>query len=182
MTDLNQYRVQWTSSVGIDGVSTFYSTGAASVLLPRLRTFFEACKDLIPSDVTLVYPGTGNIVDSATGQATATWVATAPSNTICTGGGAYAKPVGAVINWRTSLYTGGRQLRGKTFLVPLTAGAFDTDGVLSTVAKGIIQTAASALPGGADGMQIYSTANRTNAAVTVATVPAIAAVLRSRRD
>jgi hypothetical protein len=182
VTELNQVRVQWTSSVGIDGVSTFYCTGPVGQFVNDVKAFFDSIKDLLPSDITLVYPGSGNIINDATGEPVATWVDAPPDPTLCTGGGNYAKPVGSVVNWQTGLYAGGRQIRGKTFLVPLTAGSFDTDGTVPGVVAGNIRSAANLLAQSASVMVIYSPSNHTNAAVTVATVPSIACVLRSRRD
>jgi hypothetical protein len=182
MVDLNQYRVVWTGALGMPGVSTFYSEGSAAPLLAKLKTLFEALKTSIPNIVTITYPGGGNVIDSVTGQAKATWTATAPAPTVCTASGTYQGPTGAVINWNTGVFTNGRRLRGRTFVVPLANGAYGADGRLTPSNVTSFTAAANAAVGGTDGMVVYSSAHRLDGVVTSATVPSISAVLRSRRD
>lgn len=182
MAELQQVRVQWSSDVGIDGVSTFYCRDAVGVFLTDLRTFFDTLKGAFPTDITFVFPGEGNVISDATGQNTATWIAATPAPVSGTGTGSYAKPVGAVVNWSTALFVNGRQVRGKTFLVPCNGNLFNSDGTVENEARGNIRTAANALADSAAEMAIYSVRGATNAAVTSASVPNLAAVLRSRRD
>jgi hypothetical protein len=181
MVDLHQVRVQWTSTVGIDGVSTFYCTGTISTFLADIRVFFEAIKGKIADEVTIVYPSTGNNVDSVSGQVTSTWAVTAPAVTVCTGPGNYSRAAGAVINWRTGQFVNGRELRGKTFLVPIVSGSMDSSGNLDPLTVIALRAAGQGLKNSTATMVIYSKTAHTNGAVTDATVPNMTAVLRSRR-
>lgn len=182
VVQLNQYRVVWQQGIGAPGVSTFYSAGTPDFLLGHLKTFFEAIKGWLPGAVTIKYPGVGHEIESTTGQAVGGWSSAAPADTVGAGAGNMASAVGGVINWHTSVFVNGRELRGKTFLVPLVGGAFGPDGQLTTGAQTQLLSAALAVPGGPDGMQIFSRRSLTASSVTVATVPRLGAVLRTRRD
>lgn len=179
---MNQVRVAWTGAPGMPGVSTFYNEGSVAPFLAKLRTFFDAMKSFVPNTVTFSVPGTGNVVDSVTGQVTATWAATAPAPVLGTGSGTYSAPVGIVFNWKTGLFVAGRQLRGKTFLVPIVSGATDSSGRLAAANQPIAVTAGNNLCGGTDGMVVYSPTHRVNGVALSCTVPTALAVLRSRRD
>lgn len=181
MTALNQVRIGWQGTAGMPGVSTFYSVGDPTFLVNKLQTFFEALKVRIPAGITITYPNVGNVIDSSTGLATGVWSAGTTASTICSGTGTWAAPVGCVVNWRTGFYAGGRELRGKTFIVPLTSGQFETNGTLADSGVTAIQTAANAVVGGGNPLHVWSRKAGANAPVTSATVPDRAIVLRSRR-
>lgn len=182
MVDMNQFRIEWTGAAGLPGVSTFYNVGTPQDFISKAKTFFEAVKAFIPNDVTITFPSTGNVVNVESGNVVATWLAGQADPTLGAGSGTYAAPVGAVINWNTSLYVAGRRLRGKTFLVPCVGGVYDSAGRITTANMPILRNAANALTGGSSPMCIYSPSHRVQADVTTATVPQMAAVLRSRRD
>lgn len=182
MAVLHQIRVTWAGAPGMPGVSTFYTTTSPATLLPKIRTFFEAIKGMIPNTVTISYPSAGNDIDDSTGNAVAGWIATAPANTVCSNTNPYSAASGAVVNWKTAQYLAGRQLRGKTFIVPLNSQSFGTDGRLTALDQTAIQTAASNLCATVGDLYVYSSAHHTSAAVTTASVPRLGAVLRSRRD
>lgn len=188
---------QWSGFTGAPGFSNFYFAGpgetaaAAQAAANDVRTFFAALINDLPAGVTItvspivavINPGDGVLSDEIT-------VATAPASVVGTGAGAYAAPVGAVVNWRTSTVVAGRRLRGRTFLVPLQGGSFQTDGTLATGALGIIRGAAATLATVNTGAPIelvvwhrpVNNAGGSTAVVTSSFVPDKAAVLRSRRD
>lgn len=182
MGEINQYRVAWVGPAGANGVSTFYSQGSVAAFLPRLKTFYEAIKGAIPTSWTIKFPAVGNIVEDSNGLIVANWAVTAPADTIGGGSGTWSAPVGSVINWKTSAFVNGRNLRGKTFVVPCVAACYDSSGRLTTLQQGIQQTAAINLAGGTDPLVIYSPSFHTSRVVSTATVPTLPAVLRSRRD
>lgn len=182
MTSLSQIRVQWTSTVGINGVSTFYAAGPVQDALDDIATFFVSCQALVPTDVTWVFPTSGNIINDVTGANVASWIGTAGGSFGGTGTGNYARPSGAVVNWHTGLFVAGRELRGKTFMVPLVSSAFDGDGNVASGSVSTLAAAGNALAGSSGQIVIYSPTGHTNGAVTSAAVPNLAVVLRSRRD
>jgi hypothetical protein len=99
----------------------------------------------------------------------------------CTGAGSWSSPVGAVINWLSGSYVAGRQLRGKTFMVPLIGSQFD-QGHLLAASKSEFQGSADALVLNAPLMRIWSRKTGIVRPVSTALVPSKAVVLRSRRD
>lgn len=182
MANIHQVRVAWSGTLGGPGVSTFYFDGSAPPPLATLRTMFDAIKAYVPTAVVWTFPPTGSTVDSATGQATGAWTATAPSPVSGTGTGQYSRASGGIINWRTGVYAGGREIRGKTFIVPIIAGAYSTNGNLDGATVTALETAAQTFQTSATTFLIWSRAAAATATVTSATVPLPVAVLRSRRD
>lgn len=190
MASLNVVQVQWTNLPG-GGLTTLVYDATLGVPLTTIRTFFEAIKSYLSSAVTLVYPGVGPVIDEASGMTTGTWTATPPASTLCTGSGGFDASAGAVVTWHTGQYVDGRELRGRTFLVPLSAGNYDTGGFVGSAVCTAIQTAAAGLHGATNPLGIYrrpsdgSSGGSAHAgvwkAVTSASVPRQAAVLRSRR-
>jgi hypothetical protein len=182
-------RVSWTGFPGAPGVSTFYEQTA--ITLPaKLRTFYEAVKAYLPSNVTLSYASSGDLIDETTGGLTGDWSVTpTPANTVGTLGQVYAAPVGVVVNWRTSGIVNGHRVRGRTFLVPVQQDT--ATGVPNPTAIAAIQAAATALVAAAPNMCIWARpvlaplphprAGSAHA-VTAAAVPGKYVVLRSRRD
>jgi hypothetical protein len=93
--------------------------------------------------------------------------------------------VGSCISWLTGAVHGTHQLRGRTFVVPLNSGSYDTDGSLTSTALNRARTAATALVAsgefgvwgrpvaGANGLWSQALASNVRDKI---------AVLRSRRD
>lgn len=89
-----------------------------------------------------------------------------------------------LITWRTGVFSGGREVRGKTFVPGLVSSTNDNDG---TIDEGVVTQfagyAASLLttPGNPT-LQVWSRKNGTVQPVTQARITNEWAVLRSRRD
>lgn len=180
--DLHKYQLVWKGMSGGPGVSTFYFDAASAIPHTAMTTFVNALKTSVAATVTVQFPGSGITIDDATGNAVGSWTAAAPADVAMTSAGSYSSPVGAVINWRTGVYAGGRELRGKTFVVPLAAATMTSGGILSAATQSGIAAAANALAGSAVPPRVFSRANHTSAPVASATVPTLPAVLTSRRD
>jgi hypothetical protein len=178
-------------------VATHYFNAMTTQLI-ALRAWWEALKVYIPSVVSIQPVNAGDIIDDASGTITGSWgIATVPAVT-CTGGGVYAAPAGMQVRWQTQDILDGRRVRGRTFVVPLVTGAYQTDGTLLGTASTAFQTASDtfvsatantfcvwhrprpAVP--ADGSR-PAVAYRPggHAVVTAASVPDRVAVLRTRR-
>lgn len=182
MVSLCQHRVQWSVPKGGVGVSTFYYNNSDGPHPELLKAFFEAIKTIIPSQVTITYPGNGNVMDVATGNTIGTWSATAPSASTMTGIAGYAGGAGAVVNWHTGIYTAGRELKGKTFLVPVVGGQYDADGTFIPAALTTMRTAADLLHGGTNPIWVYSKTNHTAAACNGSVIPDEVMTLKSRKQ
>lgn len=182
MAVLNQIRVVWNGTSGGGGVSTFYGSGTAQSLMTPIHAFFDGMKGRTPTDVTWTFPSAGTTIDDATGQAVGAWTTGAAAPITGTGTGTYILPAGLVVNWHTGTWVNGRELRGKTFFVPLTSTCYDSDGRVEEATRVAVEALANTTFGGGSPLRVYSRTAATSAAVTTANVPAKAVVLTSRRD
>jgi hypothetical protein len=178
--DINQVKVAWTGFPGAPGVSTFYFDAGSSVPLSALSTMFTAWKPFIKDSVTLTFPSAGIKYSSDTGKAVGSWSASAPSPITCTGAAGYAAPVGGVVHWKTGIYAGGKEIRGRTFMVPLVSSAYDADGTFLPGLLTAVRSACSTFASTA-GFIIYSRQSNGTATVNSALVPDKAMVLTTRR-
>lgn len=126
-------------------VSTFYFTSSATGFPAKLQTFFQAIKAAFPNDVTITVPNTGDVINDTDGTLAGIWTDSGGGVTVGTSTSSFALGAGQRVNWLTAGTRGGRRVVGTTFLVPLTADAFDTFGSCSTAQVALVQAAASAL-------------------------------------
>lgn len=191
------FRIQmrWTNFSGAPGYSAFHFDSATEGAGPTAQQCADAVGTLvtswqthIPDPVNLTIESEVQVLNELTGELLSFETITPPA---LTGGGAtgnYSAASGAVIIWNTAGVRRGRRIQGRTFVVPLAATAFATDGTLSPTAQSSMQAAATTFadsitapvvwarpsgPGASDGQ---------TASITQARVPDLAAVLRSRRD
>lgn len=181
MSLIKQIHVQWNGLPTGPGVSTFYSLDSSDVITPQLRTFFAALATSLPGAISLTFPATGNIIESDTGNVSGTWAASAPSTVTCSGGSVYAAAAGGVVNWHSGIYAGGREIKGKTFLVPLAPVCFDGSGQVAAATRTAIQNAAATLLSSSPSMRLFSRRTNTIASVASGSVSPTVAVLNSRK-
>ena len=186
MGDLYRVRSVWTGFLGGPGVSTMYFVDVATAV-NSVDTFWRAIADRLPEDVHIQVENAGDVIDDATGDLTDSWSSDATEGIDGTAAGSYSAPAGIVVDWLTATVLDGRRVRGRTFIVPMSAGGYDTNGTPSAAFITDIQNAADELvlaqsssfyiwhrPGGGH--------PGGSAQVTSAHVPDFTAVLRSRRD
>jgi hypothetical protein len=193
-------KVRWSGFIGSPGWSNFYFDGPdGSFLTPedagpaadRVATFLTAIRGRFPiavnwniqSDVEYIGETDGELlnVHSAGARAAITGGATAAP---------YSAATGAVITWRTAGVVRGRRVRGRTFLVPTANHVYANDGTLESTIQTEFLNAATALADQANPIKLGIWSRPTIAGaqdgsfhpVTSASVPDMAAVLRSRRD
>lgn len=97
-----------------------------------IKSAYQALAGVLPSGVSILIPGTGDVIEDTTGALVDVWSATGAGQV---DGGAAAQAaagVGACVTWLTGGIINGKKLRGRTFLVPLSTGAYDTDGTLTS--------------------------------------------------
>lgn len=204
MTDLCRVNVSWQNWPGAPGLSQFYFLNSGmQTNVDAVRAFFNAMTAYLPTGLTINVPGSGDIIDSATGSITSAWsVTTTPAVVTGTAAGAYAGQSGAVIHWLTADVSNGRRIRGRTFMVPLIGSAFESNGSLVVGVINALTTAGNTLRTTAAGnMRVFQrpvTAHteydrKTGVAKTIAgkpgqhsdltgvRVPDLAVSLRSRR-
>ena len=190
------YRVSalWTGFTGAPGYSNFHFTEnptgeTGSVIRAQVHDFFSELASLLPGVVTITIDPTVEVFDESTGLLTGYETDTEDLSPVRgSGTGNFSGPAGAVINWLTATVVNGRRLRGRTFVVPLRATAYEQDGTLSSSVLGTLNTAASVLSG-SPFESTFCIWSRPQGGGTGAVgevighqVPDMAAVLRSRRD
>jgi hypothetical protein len=136
--------VAWTTGIGGNGVSVFYTNDTVDVT-PELGTFFNAIKGLFPSAVTWQIPSSGDILTIDSGKIEGGWVGGTAATIAGTGATAYVAGTGAFVRWGTSGVFDGRRVKGRTFLCPLLTGSFDAFGTLADANVTLMNTAASTL-------------------------------------
>jgi hypothetical protein len=183
----------WTGFTGSPGYTNLYFgntsdvTGAnsavsvASDLWDRLHTFFPTGVTVQASqEVEDVDPANGDLLGAFTATASSpAWVGTSP--------GGYSAASGAVINWRTAGIHRGHRVRGRTFLVPLGATCYQTDGTIIDAIRASMITALT--PAVASPLGVWARPFGPPPVVAgaffdviSASIPDKSAVLRSRRD
>lgn len=202
----------WSGFVGSPGYTNLYFrdfTGSGNPDLTqaqgasdRTRTFFEAIKAQLPTTVTVTMAADVAVLEETTGQLQDSFGTTPGAPTVGTASvaGGYSGATGAVVTLRTSSFRNGRRIRGRFFIVPLGGTIYGPDGTLSNTPLGTMRTAATALVDttGTPDLGVWarptpildSQGNPTGnynpdgewAVCTSATIPDMAAVLRSRRD
>lgn len=195
-----QYRPQWNTESGGLGYSVLHAADAMSgaavqAWVDDVRELFsQAFSTIVPSGITVTFPGEAVRVDTQTGQLFEVEAVTAPAAVAGVAAGAYSAPTGGRIRWNTSGIVGGRRVAGTTFIVPIGGGGFQDDGTLAASTITQFQAAAagyiSAMAGQAvvwsrpwtDPSGTEPTRWGTEHVIVSATVPDRAAVLRSRRD
>jgi hypothetical protein len=145
MTNLSRVRVRLTGFRGGPGVATHYFLDTATAVA-SLKTFWSLMAAGMPDDVKIVVSEAGDIIDDVSGDLVGAWDnATAEVTISGLGLVAAAAPAGAVINWLTSTILDGSRVRGKTFIVPLSVTAYETDGSITDGTISGLTTAANAL-------------------------------------
>ena len=145
-----QFRWDWNGWGGGPGVTLFRvaqntdSTQTDSAAAAQ-KAFWEAIKGYLPTTVTLTCAPTVSVINDGDGSLVEQRsIATVPAVTTGTSPAVYTAVAGACLVWKTNTSTGRRLLQGRTFLVPLTSGAFDASGkVAVTVRNGILNAAAT---------------------------------------
>lgn len=186
MADLERIIVVWSGLQGLPGVSVFYG-GLAGSANAAVKTFFTSCQSLFPAGLSWAIPGGGDLIDSATGLLTGTWVNGAGGGTVAASGAVpHAAGCGAYVNWKTGVVIGRRRLQGRTFMAPLINGAYDNQGTIIAGNLTTLQNAATALVTGAT-TRVWHRNTSVGSSDGVAATPTLALVpdqvtsLRTRR-
>ena len=192
--DMFRVTARWAGFSGAPGYSNFFfATGGglisdAQQVADRVRSAFGQLPPSLPQGTTVTIQPEVAVIDSDTGELTRYETITPGTTVSGTATGAYSGASGAVINWRTNDVRFGRRIRGRTFIVPLGSGAYDSTGTLSSGTLEDLNDFASVLVGGDldSELGVWSRPRDGGggvfATVVSATVPDMAAVLRSRRD
>lgn len=142
---VNRVRVVLAGFSGAPGVATFYGTDLAT-LRDGLTNFWGGLGPvgIFPSGFTATIETSGDIINSGTGAIEGTWTAPTIAPSGSGGSAQYAGPAGATVTWVTNTVADGSRIRGRTFLVPGAASAFQDDGTLIPSIVAGIKTVADA--------------------------------------
>lgn len=185
--------VQWNGAPGGTGYSVFYFADGTVGIPGALQAFYTTLQGRVTNDITWVIPSSGKQLDPANGNLVGSWSETPVANVSGTSVSSYAAPTGGVIQWNTDTVVNNRIVKGRTFIVPLASGSYDTDGSLIAATLTDLQTAGDGLVTfGTPGTVIWSRPIKdqngnllragTEATVQSATARDYAAILTGRRD
>lgn len=166
-------------------MSVFYSLEATDITA-SLGTFFTALTAMFPTSVSWNIPSSGDTIDIPSGKIIGAWAGGTGATVTGASGSAYVAGTGAMVRWQCTQVINGRRVKGRTFLVPLITGAFDTSGTITNANVTTISTAAATLAGTGT-LQIYHRPSGPGAVdgalanVTGSSVPDKVVSLRSRR-
>lgn len=187
MTTLAKVRALWSGPTVVGGgVSTFYTVGTGAALAGDLTTFFGAIKSSFPSGTTWNIDTSGVTIDDNTGDVNGSWGGGTGGAITSVTGSEYAAGVGCRVVWKTGGITGGRIVKGSTYLVPLTANQYDPQGTILTAAVNAFAVAANNLVTAQAGNLVILTKltpehSGTSHEVLFADVPDKVSWLRTRR-
>lgn len=137
-TLIMRHRWTWTGFQGAPGYSTFYGLGTSTQqFVDGIRTFLQAglgsASGFLPTGVQIVADTSVDIIQDSDGHLDSTQAITPPSNVIGGAAATFGSPMGVCITWTTggiAVGPGGRprRVRGRTFFVPASGAAFESDG------------------------------------------------------
>lgn len=187
MTSLYRIRVTWTGWPGGPGVSTFYSDPDVNLVRNPLKDLLTSAAAYIPSAIKMTILGQGDTIDDVSGGLVGQWTIGPDLVVQGTNVGGASTTSGPQIRWNTSGIHRGRHLRGRTYLIPFSAGQTDGLGTLNPAPATALQNAVNTFTAAAGAnMRIWGRpvahAGGSSSPVDSGTVPTKLAVLRSRRD
>lgn len=147
------YQVVWRWDGGPGGAgytnlffdATADSGADALAAVEKSSVLFDGVQALIPAAYTLTPESAVRVLDDASGDLLNIYTVTGVPPIVCDGGGVFASPAGACIDWLTTTVHGSRRMQGRTFLVPLFGSAYDGTGTILNAYVTTIATAAEAM-------------------------------------
>ena len=146
MTSLHRVVLEWSGGSVVGRAVTVLHYSASDNEAPPVaahQTAFTTARALFPGNVTISFPVAGDTIQDTTGDLVGVW--SAPAVASVTGGASstQAAGVGACIGWTTGGIVNGskgpRKLRGRTFLVPISADNYQANGTLVDGALAVSQ-------------------------------------------
>ena len=184
-----EYRAIWSTPGGGTGYSVFHttamvSTSNAQTAANAIRAFFNTNAGLFPDEVQINFDSEFLELDVA-GALLAVYPVTPPAQVVGTQSLSYNRAAGVRIDWGTGTIVAGRRLTGRTYLVPASIGAFDSNGLVTSASVTAITAAANTLITALNTVGNLGVWSRTHGVVhdvTTVSVPTKGAILTGRRD
>lgn len=140
-----RYRILWEGFTGAPGYTNLY-TDATVFPLNAMSTWASTFVNYLPHGTTLTFPTTVDEIDETTGAILGT--VTVDQDTAVTSAvasGPYAGASGGIVDWLSAgVRVAGRLVRGRSFIVPMDATAYDGTGKLRTDTQAAMQAGATA--------------------------------------
>jgi hypothetical protein len=200
MALIARVKVNWTGFIGAPGFTNLHfaptdfgpsiTQTVVNDAQAKVDTWLNAWKAAFPTTVLWGVDPTVEVIEDSTGDLQEYMTVTPEAVESGSQAGAYAAASGAVVNWSTAGVRNGRRVRGRTFMVPLSGAAFESNGTLLNTALTGWRNASTAMITTVDAatLVVWSRPSGIGAsdgishAVTAATIADKAAVLTSRRD
>lgn len=199
MAQIIRVKVEWTGFIGAPGYTNLYfrdfTEGAVSQAMAdgavvKTDIWLDAYASTINNTVSYVINPTVDVLEETTGELQGFMTVAPDTARVGSQTTAYSAVSGACINWYTDGVRNGRRVRGRTFMVPLAASAYATDGTLDATKLTTFRAANVALinAAGAGDLGVWSRPSGPLATdgvwyvASATTMADKAAILRSRRD
>jgi hypothetical protein len=185
MANLYRIRTVMTGVAGSPYLNTLFfqeATGTAQQAVTAVATFWGAVDAQMHQDVIWDIEQDVEVIDDTTGQIQSVVTTTGGSGNGALTDDLLPPATQALIRWRTGVFVGGREIRGKTYIPALTEVS-SVAGQVASSAQTAFQNAANTLVGTANAnLAVWSRKNGVSEDVTSGSVWNQFAVLRSRRD
>lgn len=142
---LHRVVVTWAGPPVVGSAVTvlhYDGTNQTAPPVAAINTAFANMHNLLPNNVVVTVPNSGDSINDTDGTLAGSWVGTGGIANGGTGGAVGPAGVGGVVGWQTSTIVAGskgpRRLRGRTFIVPLAGIAYDTSGTLTDAGLSVL--------------------------------------------
>jgi hypothetical protein len=187
MPSLAIVRANWAGApvVGPSTTTWHCDPDDVAVVTAGMRAFFQGLSTLLPIGLQITVATTGDVIDEASGDVTTTWTAPLTVPVVGAEEHTWNNGVGMRVVWATIGVIGGRQVRGSTFVVPVTQPGFEGAGNITSSYIGVAAAAAGAVVSTPVPLRIYSRKTAAHAGVSFPvmgfSVPDKVSWLRTRR-
>jgi hypothetical protein len=139
----------WTGWSGAPGYTSYYydttDPGELSTILAAEHTWHTLVASVLPTGVTLTPPANFRQVTDTSGVLVGIVPIGAPgASHVGASSQPYAAPAGLSVNWLTTTPATSRLVVGRSFYVPISSAAYQTDGTLLDSTKAAVQLGATA--------------------------------------
>ena len=188
MSVISRHTITWSGFIGAPGYSNFYTVANDD---PGFHTALNTWKSTwaanLPDDVVLTLEAEVVQIEDTTGELVGAFSIGSDTSTQGANTGGYSAASGVVVNWPTAGIVAGRRVRGRTFMVPISGGAYQTNGTIDENALSFMRTSTAAFLLAVEGEFCIWSRPRpalpgSHHLVTSWGIPDKVAVLRSRRD
>jgi len=181
--------VTWVGTApGLPFYSSHYfegdTQGEADAAVAAVVEFWQALSTLTTSAIDAVVSPEVEVVDPASGQVTGVFQTAGGTAEMTASGEPLPWTTQGLVRWRTGVFVGGREIRGRTFL----PGPLEANNAVGVPASSYFTLANTAIAGfltdaaAAGGLVVYSRTHGQAALVAAGNVWTQWATVRSRRD